>query len=165
MRGVGSDIGSEELYALSQGQLDVAGCARRDDASQRRHHAGLDEHGIGLARAVLRTHRRERTSPEQVAAALRTAELRNVAVHARATGGLAAASGGSAATAVEFRHGRRVVGASQQTLAKDLVKRYNEGASIRELAKSTGRSYGCIHRVLTESGVLLHQRGGARRRK
>jgi hypothetical protein len=37
--------------------------------------------------------------------------------------------------------------------------------SIRALASSTGRSYGFVHRVLTESGVQLRQRGGARRRK
>jgi hypothetical protein len=61
--------------------------------------------------------------------------------------------------------GRRIVGAERQTLAKDLVKRYAEGESIRSLASSTGRSYGFIHRVLTESGVQLRQRGGARRRK
>ena len=61
--------------------------------------------------------------------------------------------------------GRRIVGAERQTLAKDLVKRYSSGESIRALAASTGRSYGFVHRVLTESGVQLRQRGGARRRK
>jgi hypothetical protein len=61
--------------------------------------------------------------------------------------------------------GRRIVGAERQTLAKDLVKRYTNGESIRALAASTGRSYGFVHRVLPESGVQLRQRGGARRRK
>lgn len=61
--------------------------------------------------------------------------------------------------------GRRVVGSERQSLAKDLVKRYTSGESIRALAASTGRSYGFVHRVLTESGVQLRQRGGARRRK
>ena len=61
--------------------------------------------------------------------------------------------------------GRRIVGAERQSLAKDLVKRYTDGESIRSLASSTGRSYGFVHRVLTESGVELRQRGGARRRK
>jgi hypothetical protein len=69
----------------------------------------------------------------------------------------------SAATVAE--KGRRIVGAERQTLAKDLVKRYTSGESIRALASSTGRSYGFVHRVLTESGVQLRQRGGARRRK
>ncbi|HLU45691.1 MAG TPA: helix-turn-helix domain-containing protein [Natronosporangium sp.] len=61
--------------------------------------------------------------------------------------------------------GRRIVGAERQSLARDLVKRYTDGESIRSLASSTGRSYGFVHRVLTESGVQLRQRGGARRRK
>ncbi len=61
--------------------------------------------------------------------------------------------------------GRRIVGAERQTLAKDIVKRYTSGESIRALAASTGRSYGFIHRVLTESGVQLRQRGDNRRRK
>lgn len=61
--------------------------------------------------------------------------------------------------------GRRIVGAERATLAKDLVKRYTQGESIRALASTTGRSYGFVHRVLTESGVQLRQRGGARRRK
>src|SRR3954465_13800827 len=61
--------------------------------------------------------------------------------------------------------GRRIIGAERQTLAKDLVKRYTSGESIRALAASTGRSYGFVHRVLTESGVQLRRGGGARRRK
>jgi hypothetical protein len=68
-------------------------------------------------------------------------------------------------TATSTEKGRRIVGTERQSLAKDLVKRYTSGESIRALAASTGRSYGFIHRVLTESGVQLRQRGGARRRK
>lgn len=68
-------------------------------------------------------------------------------------------------TTTSSEKGRRIVGAERATLAKDLVKRYTDGESIRALASSTGRSYGFVHRVLTESGVQLRQRGGARRRK
>lgn len=68
-------------------------------------------------------------------------------------------------TSTSTDKGRRIVGAERSTLAKDLVKRYSQGESIRTLAAATGRSYGFIHRVLTESGVQLRQRGGARRRK
>src|SRR5258706_8747007 len=68
-------------------------------------------------------------------------------------------------TTASAEKGRRIVGAERQTLAKDLVKRYTSGESFRALASSTGRSYGFVHRVLTESGVRLRQRGGARRRK
>jgi hypothetical protein len=59
--------------------------------------------------------------------------------------------------------GRRIVGAERAALAKDLVKRYASGESIRTLASSSGRSYGFVHRLLTESGLQLRQRGGARR--
>src|SRR6185369_3246997 len=68
-------------------------------------------------------------------------------------------------TATSTEKGRRIVGSERQSLAKDLVKRYTSGESIRALAASTGRSYGFVHRVLTASGVQLRQRGGARRRK
>lgn len=68
-------------------------------------------------------------------------------------------------TSTSTDKGRRIVGAERSTLAKDLVKRYGQGESIRTLAAATGRSYGFIHRVLTESGVQLRQRGGARRKK
>ena len=37
--------------------------------------------------------------------------------------------------------------------------------SIRALAQSTGRSYGFVHRMLSESGVTLRGRGGATRGK
>jgi hypothetical protein len=78
-------------------------------------------------------------------------------------------SNGGVAPAVDVTRstekGHRIVGSERQSLAKDLVKRYTSGESIRALAESTGRSYGFIHRVLTESGVELRQRGGARRRK
>src|SRR3979409_2170538 len=71
----------------------------------------------------------------------------------------------TATTTTSTEKGRPVAGGEPQTLAKDLVKRYTSGESIRALASSTGRSYGFVHRVLTEAGVQLRQRGGARRRK
>jgi Helix-turn-helix domain len=54
--------------------------------------------------------------------------------------------------------------ANRSELAADLKNRYDAGESIRSLATSTGRSYGFIHRILTESGVTLRGRGGAARR-
>lgn len=65
----------------------------------------------------------------------------------------------------ELTKGRRVTGGERDKLASDLKKKYNGGASIRELAEATGRSYGFIHRVLSESGVTLRGRGGATRGK
>ena len=61
--------------------------------------------------------------------------------------------------------GRRGTGAERDKLAVDLKKKYESGTSIRALAASTGRSYGFIHRVLSESGVTLRGRGGATRGK
>jgi hypothetical protein len=60
---------------------------------------------------------------------------------------------------------RRIVGGERQILAKYLIQQYTMGASIRELTVLTGRSYGFVHRMLTESGIQFRQRGGARRRK
>ena len=65
----------------------------------------------------------------------------------------------------EIAKGRRVTGSERTKLATDLKKKYNGGSSIRQLASSTGRSYGFIHRVLLESGVSLRGRGGATRGK
>ncbi len=64
-----------------------------------------------------------------------------------------------------LKKGTRVTGADRNKLAADLKKRYDGGESIRSLAASTGRSYGFVHRILTESGVSLRGRGGATRGK
>ncbi len=63
-----------------------------------------------------------------------------------------------------LRKGTRVTGEDRSKLATDLKNRYNAGESIRSLAVSTGRSYGFIHRILTENGVALRGRGGATRK-
>ncbi|MFG2997785.1 helix-turn-helix domain-containing protein [Streptomyces sp. NPDC048340] len=60
--------------------------------------------------------------------------------------------------------GKRITGQARETLAAELKTAYEGGASIRILAGSTGRSYGFIHRILTETGVTLRGRGGAARR-
>ncbi|EDY45406.1 helix-turn-helix domain-containing protein [Streptomyces sp. SPB074] len=64
-----------------------------------------------------------------------------------------------------LKKGSRVTGAARDTLAADLKKKYDGGASIRALAEETGRSYGFVHRMLKESGVTLRGRGGATRGK
>jgi hypothetical protein len=63
----------------------------------------------------------------------------------------------------EIRKGVRLTGADRDKLAARLVEQYEQGASIRALAESTGRSYGFVHRVLSESEVTLRGRGGATR--
>ena len=64
-----------------------------------------------------------------------------------------------------LKKGTRVTGAERDKLASELKKRYDAGESIRSLAASTGRSYGFVHRILSESGVALRGRGGATRGK
>lgn len=61
--------------------------------------------------------------------------------------------------------GRRVSGSERDKLTADLTKKYAAGASIRELAAQTGRSYGFVHGVLSDAGVTLRGRGGATRGK
>ena len=63
-----------------------------------------------------------------------------------------------------LRKGTRVTGEDRSKLAADLKNRYAAGESIRSLAIATGRSYGFIHRILTETGVALRGRGGATRK-
>jgi hypothetical protein len=64
---------------------------------------------------------------------------------------------------VGLKKGSRVSGVERTKLATDLRRRYDGGESIRELAGTTGRSYGFIHRMLSESGATLRGRGGATR--
>jgi hypothetical protein len=54
-------------------------------------------------------------------------------------------------------------GRERDELTAVLKERYEAGESIRALAAATGRSYGFVHRILTEAGVNLRGRGGATR--
>ena len=64
-----------------------------------------------------------------------------------------------------LKKGSRVTGAERDRLAADLRKKYDNGSSIRTLAQASGRSYGFVHRILSESGTTLRGRGGATRAK
>ncbi|MCP2259262.1 hypothetical protein LX15_002963 [Streptoalloteichus tenebrarius] len=64
---------------------------------------------------------------------------------------------------MKIKPAARITGRLRQQVAADLKKKYEKGASIRSLARSTGRSYGFVHRILIEAGVQLRGRGGARR--
>jgi predicted transcriptional regulator len=64
-----------------------------------------------------------------------------------------------------LKKGVRITGTERSKLATDLRKQYDKGRSIRELAESNGRSYGFVHRVLSESGVTLRGRGGSTKSK
>ncbi|MGX1675964.1 helix-turn-helix domain-containing protein [Streptomyces sp. NPDC055400] len=61
--------------------------------------------------------------------------------------------------------GKRITGAERDQLAAELKAAYEGGDSIRSIAESTGRSYGFVHRILTEAGATLRERGGAPRSK
>jgi len=65
----------------------------------------------------------------------------------------------------KWKKGSRITGTDRDKLGSQLVKEYEKGVSIRALAEETGRSYGFIHQVLSESGVTLRGRGGARAKK
>lgn len=61
------------------------------------------------------------------------------------------------------KKGARVTGEDRRALASELQQKYATGTSIRDLAQETGRSYGFVHRILSESGTQLRGRGGATR--
>jgi predicted transcriptional regulator len=66
---------------------------------------------------------------------------------------------------VELKKGSRVTGGDRDSLSEQLKKKYEGGASIRALAEESGRSYGFVHRILSEAGATLRGRGGATRKK
>ena len=62
---------------------------------------------------------------------------------------------------------RNVTRKSKKTrdqLLHELRNAYEGGASIRNLAATTGRSYGSIHSMLRESGTTMRSRGGPNHR-
>lgn len=72
---------------------------------------------------------------------------------------------GAQPTMAVLKKGRRITGAERESLTDEVKAQYTNGASIRELANDTGRSYGFIHRLLVESGTQLRGRGGPTRAK
>lgn len=65
----------------------------------------------------------------------------------------------------DLKKGARITGTERTKLAVEIRKQYEKGRSIRELADSHNRSYGFIHRLLSENEVSLRGRGGATRGK
>lgn len=66
---------------------------------------------------------------------------------------------------IQLRKGARITGSEREKLASEVTRQYHKGRSIRELADTHGRSYGFIHRLLSENDVHLRGRGGATRGK
>ncbi len=54
---------------------------------------------------------------------------------------------------------------SRDQLLTELRSAYERGASIRNLAASTGRSYGSVHSLLRESCTTMRSRGGPNHRR
>ena len=63
------------------------------------------------------------------------------------------------------KKGARLTGDERDRMAKTVTSLYGEGKSIRDISAETGRSYGFVHRVLSESELTLRGRGGATRRR
>ncbi|MCQ4079700.1 helix-turn-helix domain-containing protein [Streptomyces sp. RB6PN25] len=55
-------------------------------------------------------------------------------------------------------------GPERDRVAAELKTKYAQGASIRALAEQTDRSYGGVHRLLADAGVVFRPRGGAIRK-
>lgn len=53
---------------------------------------------------------------------------------------------------------------SRDELLTELRSAYEQGASIRSLVATTGRSYGSVHSMLRESGATMRSRGGPNHR-
>jgi transposase-like protein len=53
---------------------------------------------------------------------------------------------------------------TRDKLLDELRNAYEGGASIRNLAATTGKSYGSIHSLLRESGTTMRSRGGPNHR-
>jgi len=59
-----------------------------------------------------------------------------------------------------MRNGARKSTKTREQLLHELRSAYERGASIRNLAATTGRSYGSVHSMLRESGTTMRSRGG-----
>lgn len=60
----------------------------------------------------------------------------------------------------KFDKGVRVTGTDRQTLRQRVTGMYVEQElSVRAISEDTGRSYGAIHRLLSEAGVAFRPRG------
>ncbi|HEY1917006.1 MAG TPA: helix-turn-helix domain-containing protein [Streptosporangiaceae bacterium] len=66
-------------------------------------------------------------------------------------------------TVPRLPRGKRLRDAERADVAAELLRRYNDGRSIRELCAETGYSIGRVRRLLEEAGVEFRRRGGATR--
>lgn len=59
-----------------------------------------------------------------------------------------------------FQPHQRITGDTRQHLQAQVLEQYNRGVAIRTLADQYNRSYGFIHRLLSDAGVEFRSRGG-----
>jgi hypothetical protein len=64
----------------------------------------------------------------------------------------------------ELGRNQRVTGTERTKLGNELLKRYQKGASIREICSETGYSIGRVRRLLVDAGVEFRGRGGTQGR-
>jgi hypothetical protein len=60
--------------------------------------------------------------------------------------------------------GKRLSGEDRAGVGDELLNRYENGKSIRDICAETGYSIGRTRRLLQEAGVEFRQRGGANHR-
>ena len=65
----------------------------------------------------------------------------------------------------ELARNQRVTGTERTKLGNELLKRYQKGASIREICSETGYSIGRVRRLLVDAGVEFRGRGGTQGRR
>ncbi|QFY09657.1 hypothetical protein GBF35_26045 [Nonomuraea phyllanthi] len=53
---------------------------------------------------------------------------------------------------------------STDDLHAEIIRKYSDGLSVRLTAEAVGKSYGYVHRILTDADVTLRPRGGARKK-
>ncbi|MFG1602814.1 helix-turn-helix domain-containing protein [Actinoplanes sp. NPDC049265] len=68
----------------------------------------------------------------------------------------------SASIGPPYKRGQRLTGDQLAFHRAYVIRAYRSGDTIRTIADATGRSYGAVHRLLTNSGVKLRQHGGPR---
>jgi hypothetical protein len=53
----------------------------------------------------------------------------------------------------------RITGEDRTALESRMIELYRGGASVREISRQTGRSYGAVHKMLIDAGVVMRRRG------
>ena len=64
----------------------------------------------------------------------------------------------------ELPRGKQIIGSRLRKVSRAISRKYKAGATIRQLAEITGRSYGFIQGTLDNAGVERRPRGGAYRK-